>query len=477
MRIRFTKDRELVVSGGALREGFNSVRRALGQDVPRGPELPVFELQRTTETTVPPRRDPPTHGGPQPLRPPTAPLVTPQEFTQWNQALDAALEAASAPTADELAAQAKAQKAHQDTLDKLSSLTPIDWPSAPVVKLTPQVPVSPARQLRERESAAKEIQALWRGHLQRKEVQVRTIGDGLVHVQIRGGAELLAKLGVPGIHTPEPKSIDYVAIDPAKYTAQLAGDGSSYHAKSKPAAQTVQTLLGGKPQAEADWHVVVNAMFFNMLQRTSFQHPEASTIGEAIIPGATLPPHLPVPAGYEDSFLTHRFSDGSMMTIGPELCRDGAVSFGPERLQEERFQWKGDAGFRPGMLSHANHPNPRVVLVLPGEPGGDAPQPSPAQMDRIRAAIVIKAPGLTGANANGLDFPEAAQLANRLAQLNETPGGQGIALDGGQSAMLLALKKDADGTRTKVLELAQSKGARSPTYIVFSHKPEEPAQE
>jgi len=315
------------------------------------------------------------------------------------------------------------------------------------------------------------VQAVVRGYMARKQVRVKTLCDGVIHVKIRGNSDLLARLGIEGIHTPDPKVIDFVAIDPNKYTAQLAGDGKVFSARANSGLAIVRTLLRDKPEANAPCHVVLNAMFYNVMLSASMEYDGAATIGEAVIPKVDLPKHIPVHAGYEDHFVSHEFHDGSKLTTGPLLCADDEVKFDARLLEDRRFQWDPE-GFQPGMLRHANHPNARAGVVLPGESDvREKLSPSPAAQDRIRAFAVVSNNGTVGPTANGLDMPETANLALRLSRMNKRLGGKGLNFDGGQSTQLVVLKKSLGPWRAKVLEVTQSPLATASNYVVFSRKP------
>jgi hypothetical protein len=299
-------------------------------------------------------------------------------------------------------------------------------------------------------------------------------------VRLRGDAEMLAALGIKGIHTPGPKLIDYVSLDPEKFSSKFVGNGVVFSAKGNSGTAFIKRFLTDSPESKSKTHVILNGMFYNLMLAASHAHEGGATIGESVIPGADLPEHLPVHPDYKPYFLKHQFPDGSEMETGPELCRDDEVRFGPALLDDPLFQGE-QQGFIPGMLRHANHPNSRAGIVYPGTPEADGPAGPAAddgtgkKFDRIRIFVVTRDNGQIGAGANGMDMNETAELALRLSRMNSTRGGWGINLDGGQSTQLLVLHRTLGPWRKKALEVTQTPLATAANYVVFSLKPEEEA--
>lgn len=324
------------------------------------------------------------------------------------------------------------------------------------------------------------IQSVMRGYLARKQVRVRTLAEGIVHVQIKGDARLLARLGIEGITTPGPKSIDYLAIDPARFDAQLAGGTEIVSASADKALPALRSLLGRSEASRANYHAMINGGFYNVSRKAGPEHPVHAAIGASLIPGVDLPEHLPVPQGYEDVYTSIRFPNGSVLTTGPELCRDDKLSFDRSRLDEPRFQWHDGRGFVPGMLRHADHPNTRSAAIFPGrfEEGGNTSGRTAQsateenRQDRFRILVARVTNDKLGAERNGLDLAELAVVARKLAQHNATPGGRGINLDGGQSSQLTVFKRTMGPYRVKIMNIAQQQlgNPSAANYIVFSAK-------
>jgi hypothetical protein len=210
------------------------------------------------------------------------------------------------------------------------------------------------------------IQKLWKGYLDRQHVRIRTLADGIVHVAIKGNADLLARLDIEGIETAGSKEIDYVSVDPKKFDIQLAGGEKQFLLRGQQGLSIIKALFDEKhPGAGADDHVIINGGYYNVATKASTEHEQHASIGLSLVKGKNLTSHVPVPADYEDHFATIDFPDGSKLTTGPELYRDGKGQFDRELLNDPRFQWRNGVDFTPGMLRHAEHANARAAIVLP----------------------------------------------------------------------------------------------------------------
>jgi hypothetical protein len=342
-------------------------------------------------------------------------------------------------------------------------------------------------QIDDKHRAAIIIQKLWRGYLKRKHVKIHTLADGIVHVAIHGDSELLSSIGVDDIETAGPKNIDYVSIDPSKFDMLLAGGDKKYkfHEPSNEDPMAMRGISGlrmlkqlfdeSHPARAADDHVIINGGFFNVQQQTSREAPSHAPIGKAhIVNKDTITESLPIPKGYEEYFTEIDFPDGSKLTSGPELYREGEVRFSKELLGDPRFQWRNRVGFTPGMLRHAQDPNQRSAIVLPGK--NNAPEAEDIEKgiegkgDRFRVVLASADAARLGPDRDGLSMAELAMFAQKMARMNSLPGSRAINLDGGASSQLFVLHRTVGPWRVKLLDLPKKGLPVAANFIIFSKR-------
>lgn len=126
------------------------------------------------------------------------------------------------------------------------------------------------------------------------------------------------------------------------------------------------------------------------------------------------------------------------------------------------------------MLRHAEHPNSRSAIVFPGPEDADFNkyEASPSKNDRTRLLLATNSNDMRGADQNGLDLAETTALTRKLAQMNATPGGRAVNLDGGGSSQMAVIEKAGTTFRRVELSIAPPKLIKPVTanFIAFSRK-------
>jgi hypothetical protein len=319
------------------------------------------------------------------------------------------------------------------------------------------------------------FQAAARGALARRQVKV-TGGDGQVTVNVNGDAAVFDKVGLGGMKSDFPKSFQYQAVDPHKFEVNLVGGKKLYHMSVMDGNDLKKKLLKNTPVVDADRHSVINGGFFNWTRGASLWSSQSATIGEADYLNGK-PKNLPVPRKYREQYVTVDLGKTRFQSA-PQLSTNGVVAFGDERLEEARFQRSN--GGKPGMLKHANHPNPRSGISFPANigygrntldtaPVGPTNGEPNSKWDAIRMASVSAK--RRGPDSDGMTMPEFSQTMARLDRINMTHSDEfparSVNLDGGGSVYNATF--DSKGNKVAMELPAQAHGA--PNFVVASEKP------
>jgi insecticidal toxin complex protein TccC len=297
------------------------------------------------------------------------------------------------------------------------------------------------------EKHVRRVQSVFRGRAVRDQISVMNIGDGIVHVAIRGDAEVLGKLGVSGVESAAPKAIDYVSLPASGFKGKLVGGERRYQMNQLSGPDMVSEVLSTR-QPPSSTLVFVNGGFYNSKQKASEHHSPHASIGPTVIPGANLPPHVDVPSRYAKDYVKVDF-ESSSLTVAPELSANGEVLFKRERLDDAKYQFTPETN-RPGDLAHASHPNARTAVVLPQATTRETAVDNVSKTEnRVRLVVVTNPGGKRGADGHGMTLPELATLTARLERMNQGPT-RSFNMDGGDSSRLGVLTS----TGQKLLEVA-----------------------
>ncbi|KAG6813976.1 hypothetical protein H0H87_008787 [Tephrocybe sp. NHM501043] len=125
-------------------------------------------------------------------------------------------------------------------------------------------------------------------------------------------------------------------------------------------------------------------------------------------------------------------------------------------MLEGKFKYNPD-NITPGLLNHAEHPNPRAAIIVPTKPAMDANYMLLAAFSRSRHR---------GARATGFTMAEWARVAARLAKLGRAGGpvrSIALNLDGGASTVI-----GADINGHKILDVRQHAQTRTPYLVALA---------
>ncbi|KAJ7500286.1 hypothetical protein B0H11DRAFT_2380380 [Mycena galericulata] len=96
--------------------------------------------------------------------------------------------------------------------------------------------------------------------------------------------------------------------------------------------------------------------------------PEWATIGMTRTSDGARIPFIAPPKSYADVYAIIRLSGQAVVTGAPVIARDGKPTFTEQDMAEERFRYDPE-NITPGLLNHAEHPNPRTAIIVPTFPG------------------------------------------------------------------------------------------------------------
>ncbi|MFM0069299.1 hypothetical protein [Paraburkholderia aspalathi] len=310
--------------------------------------------------------------------------------------------------------------------------------------------------------AATKIQSAVRGHQVRARISVRTVDDGVTHTRIRGDAATFAKVGIAGVDTKNgPNALDVLTVDSRKFEGHVVG-GDRLYANVALDHSGERHAFGGilpRKLPAAAPHVYINGGYFNVGRLGDRTKPPLTPIGETATAGGKPVAHLPVPATYAHRYATVEFPDQSKVTSGPVLSKDGMPAFSEADLQNPDYRFDSPV-IRPGELKHAEHPNPRSLLSMPGER-------TEADSYRIAVATSTDPAQERGLRGTGFTMPEWANVGARLDRMNGTPGFS-VNLDGGASSTMGVI--GAEGKTA--LEVKAGETPKVSTIVTFTRSKE-----
>lgn len=311
------------------------------------------------------------------------------------------------------------------------------------------------------------LNAQARGVIARNKISVKG-NDGVVQVDIRGEKAVFDKVGLSELHTSFPKVLHYKAVDPGRFEANVAGSGI-YNPALQSGEQLMNELFDDTTVQSAKRHVMVNGTFYNI--HKNFGLPQHAPVGSVNALKGHVDAITPY-SEYEDQYVRVQLG-ATYFHTAPLLSRSGEVMFDESMLQQSRFRYGETPRSDPGMLYHANHPNPRSALVMPSNIGYDTnhypeSRSNGAQWDAVRLVSITAT--RRGANSDGVTLPELASITKRLETLNATFSTEqpphSVNLDGGNSvynAVITAEGKDEMPTQNQTQGVAN--------FIVLSEKP------
>jgi hypothetical protein len=284
------------------------------------------------------------------------------------------------------------------------------------------------------------FQAQARGHLARREIAVSS-RDGVVHVDVHGGPETFAKIGLEHLSGAFPKTLHYKAMDASKFHVDVVG-GDRIRRPMEMEARDIRSELLGAPQtADARVNVMQNGSFYNAGRQVDARFPSATALGNnKTLERRELTP-LRTPSDYRDVMEDLDFG-GSRLKSGPVLSRDGVQQFTENHANEPRFQFDPSRGRK--MFDHVNQPNPRSAIGLPARVGygtnsipsqqGSGPAHS-AKWDAVRMASFTAT--TRGSHSDGVTMADLAKTMTKLdrhnASYSQSRPSRAINLDGGGS--------------------------------------------
>jgi len=318
------------------------------------------------------------------------------------------------------------------------------------------------------------LQSHVRGQQARSHVSVSSVGDsGIVHVQIKGDAGTFEKVGIDNMNTSNgPKELHYLSVPSQGFQPHAVGGDKPYFDKDMqggvPDEYSQQSLVSNSAPGSSS-HAFINGGYFNVAGRANKNLPEHAPIGETATPsgngesdtpGGKKIEHIPHPAEYEDDYRTITFKDGSKLTTAPILSdHGGRAAFPQEKLLDPKYRYQGRDKDKPGVLKHAQHPNPRSGVSFPGAISSE---------NAYRLAAGFTPPGQQrGSASSGFTMPEWSTAMARMDRLNQNPGGS-LNLDGGGSAALGVVNSEGE----KLFDKRQNNEQAASTLLSLSSDPE-----
>jgi insecticidal toxin complex protein TccC len=318
------------------------------------------------------------------------------------------------------------------------------------------------------ENTITSFQSLIRGQQARNHVNVSAVEDtGIVHVQVKGDSNTFERVGIDGLNTSTgPKELHYLRVPSEGFQGHVAGGDSIYYdkdeAENRGQGSQQELVSSNKPEAES--HAYINGGYFN-LNLTNRNMPKHTPIGSTRTSGGTPVPSLPIPNGHREDgedYGSLTFNDGSRITSGPVLSTRGEETFPEEKLNDPKYQYHGSNKAEPGVLKHAQQPNPRSGISVPGSASPD---------DASRLAVGL-ARGKRGKQSPGFTMPEWSSTMARLDRMNRTPG-TSLNLDGGGSSALGVVNSKGE----KLVDERENKTRGASTIISYSSTPKTPSSD
>ncbi|KAG6840290.1 hypothetical protein C0991_007683 [Blastosporella zonata] len=315
--------------------------------------------------------------------------------------------------------------------------------------------------------------------------ELKLLAPGLVYVRIHGGKRTFDSIGIKNISDANgEKDLHFLTACGATYGLHVIGNEKLFEADnidslSSPFGAVLEEKLTASVNIRAAVATAyINGGFYN---RFNLKFPnstadkgkaEHATIGFArtlgritvtssrsilcsssLLDGIVLP-FIDPPAKYLDKYETVNLTGQSVVTGAPAIARNGDPAFTDADMVEDRYKYNPD-NITPGLLNHAEHPNPRSAIIVPTSPGRNA---------NYLLLAAFSTSDKRGAEATGFTMVEWARVASRLARLDDRNGQPmnsiALNLDGGASTVM-----GADLGGLKLLDVRQHKETRTP-YLV-----------
>lgn len=306
-----------------------------------------------------------------------------------------------------------------------------------------------------REDAFKNWQRLSRKAT--RPISVHTVVPGIVAVSVTGNAEVFASLGFHGLSTwYGPRTLDYLAIDPATYEGIVSGGDARFNPLISK-AEDFASYSGAHQRTMAH----INGTYYNIQTAADDRLPDHASIGPAVSNRGRLP-HTAIPSDYASHYRKITLGQGTSLHAAPALTEYSGIVFQPAD-NDPLFLYQGDQRLVPGRLHHAQHPNARSGISLPS-PGGNG--------GLARMAVGSQA-GSRGDHAVGYTLQDWAIVMQRLDRLDDNAR-EDVAfphdstnLDGGTSSLMGVI----DATGKRLYGVSQnSKGKGIATSITFRQR-------
>lgn len=250
-------------------------------------------------------------------------------------------------------------------------------------------------------------------------VNVNTVAPGIISVNITGGNELFARMGIPLTrHVEGDRKLSYLSID-SSYRTKISGGEAPVYLKSNP-----QGAIGAdKKLNKSSTTAYINGGFYNMLQKADAASPTYASIGKNLIDSKEKA-SVSIPLVHRSDYAKVGMDDGSMIFSGPVLSREGVQTFTSQDLKKGRFQFNSSTD-SVGAFGHADQPNPRSGISFPKAGKASA---------RTRVAVGLA--DSRSLNSPGYVMDEWAGVMARLDRMNVGAPGWAVNLDGGGSSAL-----------------------------------------
>ncbi|KAJ7717244.1 hypothetical protein DFH07DRAFT_1013083 [Mycena maculata] len=354
---------------------------------------------------------------------------------------------------DSVRSQAHASNAQEETFNRLLGLELVQW----ITGHPDQVGV-PSR---------------LKASLTSFSAEMRLLAPGLVYVRIHGDSRTFSAVRIDNVTDSNgEQDLRFLTACGETYGLHVIGGNRLYTAASRDAPMSafggiIQEELDRVGFASADVSVFayVNGGFYNRRNpkfpnsTADENEPEHATIGiTRTSEGVQLPSIVP-PIEYAADYGTINLTGQAVITGAPVIARDGKPTFTEQDMTEERFKYD-PTNITPGLLNHAEHPNPRTAIIVPTSPGRYA---------HYRFLTALTTTQKRGSGGTGFTMIEWARVAARLSMLEAGEGSSTpticVNLDGGASTVM-----GADLKGQKLLDVRQQELTRTPYFIAVAPK-------
>ncbi|KAG6810410.1 hypothetical protein H0H92_011971, partial [Tricholoma furcatifolium] len=297
----------------------------------------------------------------------------------------------------------------------------------------------------------------------------------LVYVRIHGGRETFSALGIHSINdTNGEKDLRFVTACAKLYGVHVVG-GKELYNLVQPGPESGRTPQISKDEGLAcakarDRGVrravaYINGGYYNRFN-PNFPNCTAD-IGTEL-------PYVPPPLKYIDKYHTLPLTSHAALTSAPLLARNGAPTFTDADMRESRFRYNA-SDITPGLLNHAEHPNPRAALVVPGNVNGS--QRHGHSHYRLAVAVATTNPEKRGSEGTGFTMVEWARVGAWLSKRGDLlPGSDGEEEAEAEAGDLVALNLDGGASTVlgidvggqEVLGVRSHREPRVPYLVVLA---------